>query len=268
MLGYLSLDIICSSKLTVFLELRSRKTVRFSEQIMSADKYPSIFSRQMKAIVYIFKPENFRLLLAIIDAKNWFSVFVYVEYRSFVLSVSTIWKTKPTKIRSTEGLQEMGSFRRNNSTERGQKEMKIWYQSEANTTNRFELNRTVACEASVSVLFRSKGHAKNCLSFHFSRGENRESRSSVFLCSETARKRLLRRLIARELNVSTTGVLPYSFCEEPQTSKPNHEIYMLHFLFDNNCNHMKPIFSHWPYAKVPGAVVWPWLFVLLNARRY
>ena len=40
-----------SFKLTVFLELRSRKTVRFSEHIMSADKYPSIFSRQMKAIV-------------------------------------------------------------------------------------------------------------------------------------------------------------------------------------------------------------------------
>ena len=51
----LSLDIICSSKLTVFLELRSRKTVRFSEQIMSADKYPCIFSRQMEAIVYIFQ---------------------------------------------------------------------------------------------------------------------------------------------------------------------------------------------------------------------
>ena len=29
--------------LTVFLELRSRKTVRFSEQVMSKDKYPSIF---------------------------------------------------------------------------------------------------------------------------------------------------------------------------------------------------------------------------------
>ena len=54
MLRYLSLGIICSSKLTVFLELRSRKTVRFSEQIMSADKYPSIFSRQMAAIVYIY----------------------------------------------------------------------------------------------------------------------------------------------------------------------------------------------------------------------
>ena len=58
MLRYLSLDIICSSKLTVFLELRSRKTVRFSEQITSADKYLSIFSRQMEAIVYIFLKSN------------------------------------------------------------------------------------------------------------------------------------------------------------------------------------------------------------------
>ena len=32
MLRYLSLDIICSSKLTVFLELRSQKTVHFLEQ--------------------------------------------------------------------------------------------------------------------------------------------------------------------------------------------------------------------------------------------
>ena len=43
MLGYLCLDIICSSKLTVFLELH---------------KYPSIFWRQMKAIVYIFISEH------------------------------------------------------------------------------------------------------------------------------------------------------------------------------------------------------------------
>ena len=50
--GYFSADIICSEKLTVFLELRSRKTGRFSEQ-MSADKYPSIFLRQMEAIVYL-----------------------------------------------------------------------------------------------------------------------------------------------------------------------------------------------------------------------
>ena len=60
MLGHLSLDIICSLNLTVFLELCSQKTVRVSEQIMSADKYPNIFSRQMKAIVYIIADDSLR----------------------------------------------------------------------------------------------------------------------------------------------------------------------------------------------------------------
>ena len=41
--GYLSLDIILSSMLTVFLKLRFLKTVRILEQIMSADKYRFIF---------------------------------------------------------------------------------------------------------------------------------------------------------------------------------------------------------------------------------
>ena len=45
MLGYLSADIICSEKRTVFPERSSRKTVSFEEQIMSKDKYPSIFSQ-------------------------------------------------------------------------------------------------------------------------------------------------------------------------------------------------------------------------------
>ena len=67
MLRYLSLDIICSSKLTVYLELRSRKTVRFSEQIMSADKYLSIFSRQMAAIVYIYLPDREISLALFVD---------------------------------------------------------------------------------------------------------------------------------------------------------------------------------------------------------
>ena len=83
----------------------------------------------------------------------------------------------------------------------------------------------IACVASVFVRFRSKerrtrvkDRAKNSASeragrrrrrrkppppapsfifwllFHFSRGQNRETRSSVLLCSETKRKRLLRRL--------------------------------------------------------------------------
>ena len=47
MLGYFSLDIVCSSKLTV-----SRKTVCFPEQTMSVDKHPSIFLRQIEDIVY------------------------------------------------------------------------------------------------------------------------------------------------------------------------------------------------------------------------
>ena len=51
--GYLSADMICSEKRTVFRERSSRKTVSFEEQIMSKDKYPSIFSGQMEAIVFI-----------------------------------------------------------------------------------------------------------------------------------------------------------------------------------------------------------------------
>ena len=50
MLGYLSADIICSEKRTVF---RERKTVSNEEQIMSKDKYPSIFSSQMATIFFI-----------------------------------------------------------------------------------------------------------------------------------------------------------------------------------------------------------------------
>ena len=53
MLGYLPADIIGSEKRTVFRERSSRKTVSYEEQIMSKDKYPSIFSPQMEAIVFI-----------------------------------------------------------------------------------------------------------------------------------------------------------------------------------------------------------------------
>ena len=58
----------------------------------------------------------------------------------------------------------------------------------------------IACVASVSVCFRSKegetrvkDRAKNG-SFNFSRDQNRKSPSTVSFCSETKRKRLLRRL--------------------------------------------------------------------------
>ena len=42
-LRYLSADIICSENRTVFREQSSRKTVSFEEQVMSKEKYPSIF---------------------------------------------------------------------------------------------------------------------------------------------------------------------------------------------------------------------------------
>ena len=58
MLRYLSADIICSEKQTVFLEESSRKTVSFEEQIMSKDKYLSIFYSQMEAIMVIIYPSN------------------------------------------------------------------------------------------------------------------------------------------------------------------------------------------------------------------
>lgn len=57
MIRYLVLGIICSSKLSFpreyFLELRTRKTVRFEEQIMPVEKYLTTFSSQTEAMVYI-----------------------------------------------------------------------------------------------------------------------------------------------------------------------------------------------------------------------
>ena len=40
--------------------MRSRKTVGFSEQKVSAEKYPSLFSHQMEAIVYSFVAAKIR----------------------------------------------------------------------------------------------------------------------------------------------------------------------------------------------------------------
>ena len=45
-------------------------------------------------------------------------------------------------------------------------------------------------------------------SFHFSRGQNRMSPSSVFLCSKTKRKRLLRGLCVTGLALALYGVFP------------------------------------------------------------
>ena len=53
MLGYFSMDIICSQKGKVFGGVALRKTLSFKEQRMSEDKYPCNFLRQMQAFVSI-----------------------------------------------------------------------------------------------------------------------------------------------------------------------------------------------------------------------
>ena len=50
-----ALDIISSSKLTISFELRFRKAVSILEQITCACKYLNLSSRQMKAVVYIYR---------------------------------------------------------------------------------------------------------------------------------------------------------------------------------------------------------------------
>ena len=65
------------------------------------------------------------------------------------------------------------------------------------------------------------------LSFHFSRGQNRKSPSSVFLCSETKWKRLLRRLMICKLfffflfSAQTTVVVPGVLAETAETGNKN-----------------------------------------------
>ena len=63
MLGYMSPDITCSDKDStrerrVFWERSSKKTVSFEEQMMAKDKNPSIFSCQMRALVFATNPSD------------------------------------------------------------------------------------------------------------------------------------------------------------------------------------------------------------------
>ena len=46
-------DITCSKMRTVFQERSSGKTLSFEEQIMSKDKYLSLFLAQMEGIVFV-----------------------------------------------------------------------------------------------------------------------------------------------------------------------------------------------------------------------
>ena len=83
MLGYLSADIICSTKLTVFFKLRFRKTVRFSEQIMFKDKCPKILSPQLKAIVFII-PQTSLAMRAVLKIEGCSRMFFNFSWETSV----------------------------------------------------------------------------------------------------------------------------------------------------------------------------------------
>ena len=74
MLGYLSADIICSEKRTVFRERSSRKTVSFEEHIMSKDKYPSIFSHPNWGYCVYYPP--------VLKIGEYPRIFEAIAYRS------------------------------------------------------------------------------------------------------------------------------------------------------------------------------------------
>ena len=102
MLGNLSLDTICSLKLAVFLELGPQKTVRFSEQIMSADKYPSIFLCQIEAIVYMYIMQSSVIILLIFNTMN---STVYVIKKKNCLALQSLKKVLKILTRPNPGLK-------------------------------------------------------------------------------------------------------------------------------------------------------------------
>ena len=74
-LGYLSADIICSKKRTIFRQRNSRKTVNHEEQIMSKDKYPSIFSPQRRLLSLLSFREVFFATRAIFKIGEYSGTF-------------------------------------------------------------------------------------------------------------------------------------------------------------------------------------------------
>ena len=120
MLGYLSADIICSEKRTVFRERGSRETVSYEEQIMSGDKYPSIFSPQMVTIVFIILQIFFatRAVLKIGEYSRIFpsfswGIFGHVMCSDQSRASKNIWWIISSIMLNTEfGVSEVSSWSR------------------------------------------------------------------------------------------------------------------------------------------------------------
>ena len=108
--GYLSADIICSEKRTVFRERSSRKTVSFEEQVMSKDKYLCIFLKPngcycayYPSNIFFTKPQFGRPLLKAfkrqrnsVSAQNIISLFKVFSFIYFNNLLGT--KTKRANV--------------------------------------------------------------------------------------------------------------------------------------------------------------------------
>ena len=82
----------CSSELTVFLKLHSFRTVYIPEQVMSADKYPCIFSVRIEAIVYItiYNKMN-RIYIFVTSILKLLVIYIFVTSILKSLLIYAIW---------------------------------------------------------------------------------------------------------------------------------------------------------------------------------
>ena len=100
----------------------------------------------------------------------------------------------------------------------------------------------LACVARVSVRFRSK-----------ERGQNRKSRSSVFLCSETKRKRLLSRLVFNCLFLGKfRGV---KGCSVLQIFSAKQQMLSFELYFCCSCCVFRQQFAYFQAKRVKGSVI-------------
>jgi len=108
MLRYLSLDIICSSRLTIFLKLRSRENVHFSKQNITAERISGHISAPnggyclyiMTVAICKVSSETFLSLvlwhLAGSDSLTWLclSIILQRSFFSCYISLSTLYANR------------------------------------------------------------------------------------------------------------------------------------------------------------------------------
>jgi len=107
MLRYLSLDIICSSRLTISLKLRSRENVHFSKQIISAERISEHISALnggycLYIMTVVSSSEQWDFLSLVLwhlagsDSLTWLclSIILQRSFFSCYISLSTLYANR------------------------------------------------------------------------------------------------------------------------------------------------------------------------------